>query len=70
MSAPKSNGRWKKGDAKVLSTSRSAPARCAISADARRSVMRISGLVGVSTNTIRVAGVIASAMRCGSRVST
>ena len=35
-----------------------------------RSVMRISGFVGVSTNTMRVAGVIASAMRCGSRVST
>jgi hypothetical protein len=56
MSAPKSNGRWKKGDAKVLSTSSSALARCAISAEARRSVMRISGFVGVSTNTMRVRG--------------
>ena len=35
-----------------------------------RSVIRISGLVGVSTITAASSGVIASAMRCGSRVST
>ena len=41
-----------------------------ISAIAARSVRRISGLVGVSTSTARVAGVMASSTRWGSPMST
>ena len=47
------------GLAKVLSTTSRRPWRCASSAAAARSVSCITGLVGVSTNSIRVAGVIA-----------
>ena len=70
MSAPSLNGCWKKGDAKVLSTMSRAPALRATAEAAWRSVSRIRGFVGVSTTMARVAGVIASATRCGSRVST
>ena len=58
-SAPNSIGRWTYGLAKVLSTTSRRPWRCASSAAAARSVRRITGLVGVSTNSMRVAGVIA-----------
>ena len=48
MSAPRSSGRCRYGDANVLSTTSSAPDSCAISASARISTMDSSGLVGVS----------------------
>ena len=69
MSAPSSSGRWKYGEANVLSTTSSAWALCAISATAAMSVSRMSGLLGVSASTSRVSGRIASATRWGSRVS-
>ncbi len=70
MSAPWSNGRWNTGVANVLSTMSSAPAWCAASAAAVRSVIHMSGFVGVSTSTATVRGVHASAIRWASRVST
>ncbi len=70
MSAPSVNGCWKNGDANVLSTISNALALWAIWPTAARSVSRISGFVGVSTTMARVVGVMASATRCGSRVST
>ena len=70
MSAPNVSGFWKNGDANVLSTISSAPARLAIALAAARSVSRMSGFVGVSTSSAFVVGVMASAIRCGSRVST
>jgi hypothetical protein len=51
-SAPSSSGRCRYGEAKVLSTTRSAPWSCASSARARMSVTFSSGLVGVSAQTI------------------
>ena len=58
-SAPNSIGRCTYGLANVLSTTSRTSWRCASSAAAARSVSRITGLVGVSTNSIFVAGVIA-----------
>ena len=50
-SAPRSSGRCKRGEQKVLSTTLSAPAARAASAVARMSVIRSSGLEGVSIIT-------------------
>ena len=58
-SAPKSIGRWTYGLANVLSTTTTTSRACAISQAAVRSVSRSVGLVGVSRNSIRVAGRIA-----------
>ena len=69
-SAPNSIGRWMYGLAKVLSTTSRASWRWARSAAARRSVSRITGLVGVSTNSILVAGVIARSTSSRFDVST
>ena len=69
-SAPSASGCWKNGEAKVLSTTSRAPERLAIVLAQAMSVSRIRGLVGVSIQITLVAGVTASAMRCGSRVST
>src|SRR5476649_1510067 len=69
-SAPNSIGRWMYGLANVLSTTSLALWRWARSAAARRSVMRITGLVGVSTNSIFVAGVIARSTSSRFDVST
>ena len=54
MSAPRVSGCWRYGEAKVLSTTSSAPASWATGASASMSPMASSGLVGVSTQTIRV----------------
>ena len=54
MSAPSSSGCCRYGEAKVLSTTTSAPAACAASATARMSTMFSTGFVGVSSQTIRV----------------
>ena len=56
MSAPRARGRWIHGVAKVLSTTTSAPWRWATSATAAMSTMVSRGLVGVSTQTMRVRG--------------
>jgi len=56
MSAPSRSGCCKYGEAKVLATASSAPARRATSAMAAMSSTWSSGLVGVSTQTSRVAG--------------
>ena len=69
-SAPNSIGRWMYGLANVLSTTSFAPCRWASSAAARRSVIRITGLVGVSTNSILVDGVIARSTSSRFDVST
>jgi hypothetical protein len=53
-SAPRSSGRCRYGEAKVLSTTTIAPTRCAASAAALMSTMFSIGLVGVSSQTIRV----------------
>ena len=53
-SAPRVSGVWRYGDAKVLSTTSSAPASWATAAIASMSPMLSSGLVGVSTQTSRV----------------
>jgi hypothetical protein len=58
------------GLANVLSTTSLMSWRWARSAAARRSVMRITGLVGVSTNSIRVAGVNARSTSSSFDVST
>ena len=50
-SAPSSSGRCSAGDAKVLSTTRIAPAECAALAAAAMSTTFSSGLVGVSIQT-------------------
>ena len=52
-SAPRVSGCWRYGEAKVLSTTSSAPASCATAASASMSPMLSSGLVGVSTQTSR-----------------
>ena len=49
MSAPRTSGCWRYGDANVLSTTSSAPASCATTASASMSPMDRSGFVGVST---------------------
>ena len=59
-SAPNSIGRWRYGLANVLSTTSGRSWRLASSLAAARSVRRMIGLVGVSTNSIRVADVIAA----------
>ena len=51
MSAPRVSGCCRNGLAKVLSTTSSAPAACAISATFAMSVIFIIGLDGVSTHT-------------------
>ncbi len=53
-SAPRVSGCWRYGDAKVLSTTSSAPASWATAASASMSPMLSSGLVGVSTQTTLV----------------
>ena len=70
-SAPRASGCCRYGEAKVLSTTSSAPASWLISASAARSAMPSSGLVGVSTQTSR-AGRAASAARTapGSDIAT
>jgi hypothetical protein len=70
MSAPKSIGRCTYGLAKVLSTTTNTPWACARSQAARRSVIRRTGLVGVSRNSIFVAGRSAASMASVSDVST
>ena len=50
-SAPRVSGCWRYGEAKVLSTTSSAPASWATAASASMSPMLSSGLVGVSTHT-------------------
>ena len=54
----------------MLSTTSSAPLAWAISAAPAMSEMSITGLVGVSMNTIRVAGVIAAATASSRLLST
>ena len=70
ISTPNSSGRCRYGDMKVLSQTTRAPARCAISLTSFRSVTIITGLVGVSRNTILVFGLIAASTLSGSEVST
>ena len=55
---------------KVLSQTTRAPAAWAMSETALRSVIIITGLVGVSTKTIRVFGLSAASTLSGSVVST
>ena len=59
MSAPRVNGCCNAGEAKVLSTRTVAPTPRPISAIAAMSAIDRSGLVGVSTQIIRVVAVIA-----------
>ena len=68
-SAPSSRGRWLNGEAKVLSTESSASASCARLANFGISLIRISGLVGVSRWMSFVSSRIALATSDGSRVS-
>lgn len=60
MSAPRVNGCCNAGEAKVLSTNTFTPEPDAISAMPAMSAIDSSGLVGVSTQTILVCGVIAA----------
>ena len=53
MSAPRASGRWKNGLMKVLSTTSSAPRLWATLARAAMSHTFMSGLVGVSIQSIR-----------------
>src|SRR5215207_1034645 len=66
--APSSSGRWTIGVAKVLSTTTVAPP--AASTTAEMSITLSSGLVGVSTHTMRVSGRIAARTASTSRSST
>jgi hypothetical protein len=59
-SAPSSTGRVSAGVQKQLSTASHAPPSCAMRASARMSHTSVSGLVGVSANSSRVLGRIAS----------
>ncbi len=70
MSKPSSSGRCTQGLAKVLSAAQRMPRARQISAIARRSARRSSGLVGVSTQTSLVSGVSAACRRAGSVRST
>ncbi|MNY02362.1 hypothetical protein D3C86_1349330 [compost metagenome] len=54
MSKPSSSGRWIHGLAKVLSATQMMPRARQVRAMAARSVRRSSGLLGVSTMTMRV----------------
>jgi len=69
-SAPSAIGRCSAGLAKVLSTASRAPCRCAIAATAAMSVIRITGFVGVSTNSSFVVGRMAASTSSGCDVST
>ena len=60
ISAPRVSGCCSAGEAKVLSTNTVAPAACPISLIATISAIDSSGLVGVSTQIIRVSAVIAA----------
>ena len=70
MSAPRDNGCCRAGVAKVLSTPRRAGWPFNTSATAAMSVMRMSGLVGVSSQTSRVRSFNAAATLATSWVST
>ncbi len=75
-SQPRASGLWKNGVANVLSTTTRifapirAPSARARSASAFRSEISIVGFVGVSTKSIRVAGVTALRTASPSVVST
>ena len=69
-SAPSAMGCCRYGEAKVLSTTSSAPARCARSATAAISVTFSSGFDGVSVHTSAVSGRIAAATASRSPMST
>jgi hypothetical protein len=69
-SAPSGIGRCTAGLANVLSTTSRRPCFRAISAVFAMSVSRSTGLVGVSTNTIRVLDRTASSTSSGLDVST
>ncbi len=60
-----SSGRWSTGVAHVLSHATRAPTACAASTARRMSVMRSSGLDGVSSQTRRVEGRSASSSAPG-----
>ncbi len=67
-SAPSAIGRVSTGVAAVLSTARSAPARCAIAAAPAMSVIDHSGLAGVSIHTSRVSPGTTAAASASSEV--
>ena len=69
-SAPSFSGCWLQGVAKVLSTTSSRPCALATFESPAMSASFISGLVGVSTQSIRVLGVIAASTAAGSLRST
>ena len=54
MVAPSASGFWRKGVAKVLSTTSCVPRRRAISPQAAMSTRRSNGLVGLSIQSMRV----------------
>ncbi len=70
MSNPCSSGRWMIGLANVLSHTHRMPRAWHRLAMAVRSASLSIGLVGVSTHTMRVAGVMAAASASGSDRST
>ncbi len=59
-SAPRASGRWRYGDANVLSTTSRASPSWATCASAAMSAMPSSGFVGVSTMIARVSGRMAA----------
>src|SRR5438093_9949658 len=69
-SAPRCSGCCRYGVANVLSTQTIAPWLCATSLTASMSTKRSSGLVGDSSHTIRVCGVIAFSTASTSEAST
>src|SRR5438552_4061906 len=69
-SAPRCSGCCRYGVANVLSTQTNAPWLCATSLTASMSTKRSSGLVGDSSHTIRVCGVIAFSTASTSEAST
>ena len=69
-SAPRLSGCWQKGVAKVLSTISSRPCALATFDRAAMSASFISGLVGVSTHSILVLGVMAASTAAMSLRST
>lgn len=69
ISAPKSSGFCKYGEAKVLSTQVRTPLRRAMPQSASRSTTLSMGLVGVSIHSRRVAGVIRLSTRAASLIS-
>ena len=68
--APSASGFWRKGVAKVLSTTSRAPWLRAISAQAARSTRRSIGFVGLSIHSILVAGSKALSISSGRVAST